>query len=104
MENLEGKKILDVTCGSKTIWFDKDNPAALFCDKRCVDLVGIWKSGNSKGRRTCMVSPDVQCDFTSLPFPDDTFPLVVFDPPHLKDAGETAWMTKKYGKLDENWP
>lgn len=101
---MEGKKILDVTCGSKTIWFDKNNPAAVFCDKRSEDIRGIWKSENGKSERKCVISPDVQCDFTCLPFPDNTFPLVIFDPPHLKDAGDTAWLTKKYGRLDENWP
>ena len=104
MGKLEGKKILDVTCGSKTIWFDKNNPAAVFCDKRSADIRGIWKSGDGKSERTCVISPDVQCDFTCLPFPDNTFPLVVFDPPHLKDVGDTAWMAKKYGRLDGNWP
>ena len=43
------------------------------------------------------------CDFTALPFPDESFSLVVFDPPHLAGAKETAWLVKKYGKLDENW-
>lgn len=28
------KKILDVTCGSRSIWFDKNHPAAVYCDKR----------------------------------------------------------------------
>lgn len=28
------KKILDVTCGARSIWFDKHNPAAIYCDKR----------------------------------------------------------------------
>ena len=51
-----------------------------------------------------MIAPDIQCDFTELPFGDNTFSLVVFDPPHLKSVGENAWMAKKYGKLDENWP
>ena len=44
------------------------------------------------------------CDFTDLPFPNNSFPLVVFDPPHLTGAKETAWLVKKYGKLDDNWP
>lgn len=104
IESLEGKKILDATCGSKTIWFDKENPAAVYCDKRCEDLRGIWKYGNGKGERTCTITPDVQCDFTNLPFKNDTFLLVIFDPPHLKRAGNNSWMVKKYGKLDENWP
>ena len=29
-----GKKILDVTCGSRTIWFNKYNPSVLYCDRR----------------------------------------------------------------------
>ena len=76
MEKMEGKKILDVTCGSKTIWFDKNNPAAVFCDKRSEDIRGIWKSGNGKSERKCVISPDVQCDFTCLPFPDNTFDCI----------------------------
>jgi ubiquinone/menaquinone biosynthesis C-methylase UbiE len=98
------KKILDVTCGSKTIWFNKNHPAAVYCDKRSENLTGIWKSTNGESERTCTVSPDIQCDFTNLPFGDNTFALVVFDPPHLEHVGENAWMKKKYGRLEDNWP
>lgn len=51
-----------------------------------------------------MIAPDIQCDFTNLPFADETFSLVVFDPPHLKHVGENAWLRKKYGALGEDWP
>ena len=34
--------------------------------------------------------------------PNDTFNLVVFDPPHLLKVGENAWLAKKYGKLNQN--
>ena len=84
------KKILDVTCGSRTIWFDKNHPAALYCDKRKETYLGYWKSGDGKSTRYCIIDPDVCCDFTALPFPDNSFPLVVFDPPHLTGAKETA--------------
>lgn len=97
------KKILDVTCGSRTIWFNKAHPAALYCDKRDVDFINEFGI-SSKSERTCKVHPDVQCDFTDLPFDDDSFSLVVFDPPHLLNANETAWLVKKYGRLDETWP
>ena len=40
-----------------------------------------------------------------MPFTNDTFDLIVFDPPHLVRAGEKSWMAKKYGKLDKaTWP
>lgn len=74
------KKILDVTCGSRTMWFDKNNPAALYCDKRIEDMeVAFGKARTSIHQ--LHVHPDVVCDFTDLPFPDESFPLVVFDPP-----------------------
>lgn len=99
-----GKKILDVTCGSRTIWFNKNHPAALYCDKRSVTYNGYWKSEDGKSIRNCVVDPDIVCDFTALPFRDNSFHLVVFDPPHLTGAKDTAWLVKKYGKLDETWP
>jgi len=38
-----------------------------------------------------------------LPYPDETFRLVAFDPPHLVQAGPRSWLAAKYGKLSENW-
>lgn len=38
-----------------------------------------------------------------MPFEDNTFHHVVFDPPHLVNAGNTSWLVKKYGKLNEDW-
>lgn len=98
------KKILDVTCGSRTIWFNKHHPAAVYCDIRREEYVGIWKSVKGRTERKCIIAPDIQCDFTNLPFPDKSFSLVVFDPPHLKKVGDNAWLTKKYGKLAPDWP
>lgn len=98
------KKILDVTCGSRTIWFDKNHPAAIYADKRVEELYGVWKSGNDQSEKPCIIAPDIQCDFTDLPFDDNSFALVVWDPPHLRQVGKNAWLAKKYGRLDNNWP
>ena len=95
------KPILDVTCGNRSIWFDKHNPFTLYCDKRTEHFERDY--GTHTAHRTLDISPDVECDFTDLPFPDDTYSLVVFDPPHLKDMSKDAWLTKAYGSLDENW-
>lgn len=100
------KKILDVTCGSRSIWFNKNHPAAVYMDKRVASETGVWHStapsGQSEG--TLEVAPDIVADFTAIPFPDNSFALVVFDPPHLIRGGENAWLVKKYGRLDETWP
>jgi len=98
------KKILDATCGSRSIWFNKHHPVAVYMDKRQEFETRIWKSGDGLSERTLTVNPDVIADFTAIPFASDTFYLVVFDPPHLQKAGETSWLVKKYGKLVDNWP
>ena len=53
--------------------------------------------------RTLEVNPDILMDFTKMPFDDNTFYLVVFDPPHLEKAGDKSWLVKKYGKLGQRW-
>jgi SAM-dependent methyltransferase len=90
------KRILDATCGSRMIWFDKDNPDALYMDNR--QLTTTLCDG-----RTLNIHPDVIADFRAMPFPDESFYLVVFDPPHLVRAGKNSWLAQKYGVLSEDW-
>lgn len=54
--------------------------------------------------RKLEIKPDIIGDFCNIPFPDNTFHLVVFDPPHLIKAGDNSWLAKKYGKLSDTWP
>lgn len=42
-------------------------------------------------------------DFRNMPYQDNTFKVVVFDPPHLNQAGVTSWLAQKYGVLPKNW-
>lgn len=50
------------------------------------------------------VKPDVVADFRDMPFESMTYDLVVFDPPHLKWAGQNSIMKGQYGQLDkDNW-
>lgn len=49
------------------------------------------------------IEPDIVGDFRNIPFDDNTFNMVVFDPPHLLKVGEKSWLAKKYGKLSETW-
>lgn len=91
------KKILDACCGSKMFWFDKNNPNVEFCDIRKLPKTEYYPG------RYIEISPDTVCDFRDLPFADNSFSLVVFDPPHLPDAGETSIMALKYGRLSGDW-
>ena len=90
------KEILDVCCGSRMFWFDPKNPNVLFGDIRNEDH--ILCDG-----RELHINPDIEIDFRRLPFDDNSFRLVVFDPPHLKTLGKTSWMAKKYGVLFPTW-
>lgn len=54
--------------------------------------------------RKLEIKPDIIADFRNIPFNDNTFSMVVFDPPHLLKVGESSWLAKKYGKLSDTWP
>ena len=83
-------------------WFDRKDRRAVYCDNRRETHVLTDKS-SAGGSRQLVISPDYVADFTSLPFPDNHFPLVVFDPPHLIRNGASGWLAKKYGKLGVKW-
>lgn len=74
-------------------WFDKNDTRAIFADNRIVEE-------SLCDGRLLKIAPDIVADFRKMPFESESFYLVVFDPPHLINAGEGAWLAKKYGKLD----
>ena len=95
------KRILDVTCGARQIWFNKHEPHTIYCDIREEEFEGdfgtvLSKEGKKKHRHL-VIKPDVKCSFT------DTFDLVVFDPPHIVDLRESSWLRKAYGTLMGAW-
>ena len=77
-------------------WFDKNNPFVEFMDIR--DEVVYLSNG-----QTIIVHPNTIGDFTNMPYPDNSFKMVVFDPPHLVWKGKAANLYKLYGKLDKDW-
>jgi len=93
--------VLDMCCGPRMMWFDKDDERAVFLDKRKErHAMNRPKRGTVEYTETC---PDVLCDFTQLPFPDGVFSLVVFDPPHFERSGNIGYLAKKYGWLPDDW-
>lgn len=91
-------KICDLCCGSKMFYFNKENPLVTFMDIR------EENTRLSGDQRKFVVSPDVVGDFRNAPFSDETFDMVVFDPPHLIHCGDNSLLAIKYGKLNaSNW-
>lgn len=86
--------ILDACCGGRMMYFDKHDKRVLGQDIRVVPRYKIESNGS-----WFEVAPDVVGDFRKMEFPDNTFSLVVFDPPHL-NCGKTSFMFYKYGTLD----
>ena len=76
--------VLDVTAGSRMMWFDKADERATFGDIRCETLTAC-------DGRSIVVDPDVRLDFRCLSYPDEVFDLVVFDPPHLNRLGKNSF-------------
>lgn len=78
--------------------FDKENEDVLFMDNR-------QHQEKLESGHFINVTPDVVADFRNMPFDDESFYLVIFDPPHLKQVGKNSWLAKKYGELDKDtWP
>jgi ubiquinone/menaquinone biosynthesis C-methylase UbiE len=84
-------------------WFDKRDSRAIYIDRRKETFEHVR---TDCGNKTITVDPDIQADFTDLPFPDESFFHVVFDPPHktaLSEEASRGNIIKYYGALFPGW-
>jgi SAM-dependent methyltransferase len=97
--------VLDACCGTRMMWFDKQDVRALYIDNReGIRIVDNGMTAATKGRKPREVRPDQIADFTKLPFPPETFWHVVFDPPHLKARENPDSVLRfNYGQLNDAW-
>ena len=92
------KLILDPASSMRSFYFNKKDDRVLFGDIR-VKETHLLTNG-----QTIHIEPDEVMDFRSIPYPDQSFQCVIFDPPHMLNLSEKSWMRKKYGVLDkETW-
>lgn len=63
---MKNKYILDACCGGKMFYFNKDDERVLFQDIREIETTLC------DGRKF-EVKPDVQADFTNMPYSDESF-------------------------------
>ena len=100
---MELPPILDACCSTRSFWFDKQDERAMFMDKRKEECP--IKADANHPARNLVINPDIVADFTDMPFPDESFYLVVFDPPHIKgtESRLNGVMGKTYGLLFPGW-
>jgi len=82
------------------MWINKQHPDCIYGDQRCETITVTDRShGKQDGQRVLRIEPDTRLDFRALPFPNESFSLVTFDPPHIHRAGPRSWLSARYGKL-----
>jgi len=92
------KPVLDACCGGRMMWFDKKDERCLYADKRKEERSWDFYSGKKE------VKPDQIHDFRDMPYKDESFYHVVFDPPHRRNMSLKSVVGFSYGSLDkETW-
>lgn len=77
-------QILDACCGGRMWWWDKAHPLAVYMDKREAPRGSVGAvTGRPEWNPSWSCEPDVLASFTEMPFEDESFQLIVFDPPHI---------------------
>ena len=92
------KTVLDPASSMRSFYFNKTDERVVFGDIR-EDETHLLTNG-----QTITIKPDEVMDFRAIPYPDESFQMVVFDPPHrIKLTAESDFI-KKYGSLErESW-
>jgi SAM-dependent methyltransferase len=94
-----GKIVLDACCGGRMMWFDKSDDRSLFADCRSEDL-DVSHCTTNPGKKS--VRPDQIHDFRNMPYDDESFHHVVFDPPHVRGISMKSVTGFSYGSLDKD--
>lgn len=82
------------------MWFDKTDNRCLFTDCRSEERQ-INHLPSQTGRHPKKVRPDNIHDFRNMPYKDESFMHVVFDPPHVRGISLTSVTGFSYGSLDK---
>ena len=90
------KPVLDPASSVRSFYFNKKDERVVFGDIREKET-HLLTNG-----QTIHIEPDEVMDFRAIPYPDETFQMVIFDPPHrIKLTAESDFI-KKYGQLDKD--
>lgn len=79
-----GMQILDACCGGRMWWWEKEHPLAVYMDVRRAPRGSVGAlTDRPEWNPNFEVSPTCIGDFRNMPFADESFQLVLFDPPHV---------------------
>lgn len=95
-------KILDATAGNKTMWYQKKHPFVVFMDIR----QGKIKDPRPDRYNYFNFNPDVLAEWQHIPFKNEVFDMVVFDPPHIfknRDTKEGILEVRYSQFFNDNW-
>lgn len=102
-------RILDATASVRTIWYQKNNPFTTFMDMRC----GVFSCTTENMKHSVIkkigdykIYPDIIAVWQHVPFKDESFDMVMFDPPHIfKNNGQKLpGIANKYGVFyNQSW-
>lgn len=81
------------------MWFDKSDERCLFADCRSEDL-DVSHCTTNPGKKS--VRPDQIHDFRDMPYGNESFHHVVFDPPHVRGISMKSVTGFSYGSLDKD--
>ena len=93
---MQNKFILDACCGTRMFWNDKNHSNVLYIDNR------IREKGFAIDNDKREIKPDIQMDFRNMNFKDNSFKMVVFDPPHIIRNSEAGVYSRVYGILSRD--
>lgn len=83
------------------MWFDKHDERCLFADERC-ETMEIDHHPSQNNRSPKVVNPDQIHDFRNMPYDDESFYHVVFDPPHVWNISIKSVTGFSYGSLSKD--
>jgi len=93
------KPVLDACCGGRMMWFDKTDDRCLFADCR-EGALDVSHCTTNPGKKE--VKPDRLHDFRDMPYSNNSFNHVVFDPPHVRNISMKSVTGFSYGSLNKD--